>query len=556
MKKTLLFLLVGFLTYFVQAQIPLTVKGTVVDASSGEPLIGVSILVVGTNTGAITNIDGKFNISANQNSVLKISYIGYITQEIKISGNNELDIKLSQDSKALDEVVVVGYTVQKRRDVLGAISKVNSDDLNKTPVSSTEQALQGRIAGVNVESQTGAPGSTISVRIRGASSITASNSPLYIVDGIPVEEGLSNISPSDIEDITVLKDASSAAIYGSRASNGVVLITTKKGASGESVISYNTQVGFQMHGHLTPMATTDQYIQLYNEAATTDNANSVVQRELIQGSWLKDFPDENHLENIFRIAPIQTHELSFSGGSEKMQYLLSGSIYNQEGIIKGTDYKRFSLRSNINSQVKKWLKVGLNATGGYSNNRLVSSSGDGYVSDGGSVVRYALFRSPAIPVYDSNGNFVDLPSDYYGNSVYNSFFGDGYSPEGLCVNTDHTKNTKSLTTSGDVLISLPANFFIKTTAGVDYSNVEERVYNKTWGSADRINGTNSLNVSSVESNTWTINSTLNHTISINKLNNFTSMIGTEAIKNATTGLYGSESQFTNTDADFLYLGLG
>lgn len=557
MKKTLLFLFLGIFSILdIFAQTPLQINGQVTDADTGEPLIGVSILVVGTNSGCTTNIDGKFNIKAFKNSLLRISYVGYKTQEIKITDETELNIKLPSDSKNLEDIVVVGYTVQKKRDVLGAISKVNNEDLNKIPVPSAEQALQGRVAGVNVEAQTGAPGSPISVRIRGVGSINASNDPLYIVDGIPVEGGLKNLSTNEIEDITVLKDASAAAIYGSRASNGVVLVTTKNGKSGESKINYNTQIGFQMHGHLTPMASTDQYIQLYNEAAEADNSNSVVQRELIQGSWLKDFPNVNHLEEIFRIAPIQSHELSFSGGNDKTQYLISGNYFSQAGIIEGSDYNRFNLRSNINSQVKKWLKVGLNATGGYSFNRLISSSGDGYAGEGGSIVRYALFRSPAIPVYDTKGNFVDLPSDYYGNSVYNSFFGDGYSPEGLCANTDRTQKIKSLTASGNIIILLPANIFIKTTAGTDYNDTENREYDKTWGSANRINGTNGLSISTVKSNTWTINTTFNQSISVNRMNNLNYMIGTEAIENLTWGLYGSESEFSNTNPDFLYLGLG
>ena len=556
MKKTLFLLMLSFSCLIMQAQTPVQVKGTVKDASTGEELIGVSILVMGTGTGTTTDYNGNFTLSAPLNVTLKVSYIGYQTQEVTVTDVPSLDIKLSQDSKTLDEVVVVGYTVQKKRDVLGAIGKVNDEELNKVPVSSAQQALQGRVAGVNVATQTGAPGSGISVRIRGVGSINASNEPLYIVDGIPVEGGLNNLSPNEIENMTVLKDASSAAIYGSRASNGVVLITTKTGKAGESKITYNTQIGYQMHGRLTPMTNTEQYIRMYNEAATADNANSVVKRELIQGTWLKDFPDVNHLSEIFRVAPMQTHELAFSGGNEKMQYLIAGTIFKQDGIIKGSNYNRYNLRSNISSDVKKWLKVGLNMNGGFSNNRLISSSGDGYAGEGGSVVRYALFRTPAIPVYDANGNFVDLPGEFYGNSVYNSFFGDGYSPEALTANTDRTRKMKSFMVSGNVMLTLPANFILKTTAGTDYNDTEMREFYKTWGTAGRINGTNGLSVSTVKSNTWTVNTTLNHSVTLNEVHNLNSMIGAEAIRNTGNGLYGNESEFTNTSPNFIYLGLG
>ncbi|MCE5331884.1 MAG: TonB-dependent receptor [Bacteroidales bacterium] len=556
MKKTLFILLLSLIVIASQAQALIDVKGVVKDAVSGEELIGVNILVEGTHAGTVTGINGDFSISTPQNGTIRISYIGYKSQEIRLTGENFLTIKLEPDAQIIDEVVVVGYSVQKKRDVLGSVSKVDGTDISKIPVASTQQALQGRVAGVNVSTQTGAPGAPVSVRIRGVNSMSLSNEPLYIVDGIPVEGALNNISPNEIESMSILKDASSAAIYGSRATNGVVLITTKSGKSGDSKISYNTQLGFQQHGRLTKMASTDQYISLYNEAATADNATSVVQRALIENAWVKDFPNVNHLEEIFRTAPFQSHELSISGGTEKTQYLVAGTIYKQDGIINNTNYNRTSLRSNINSQVKKWLKVGLNVSGGISNNRLVSSSGDGYAGEGGSVVRYALYRNPAIPVRNSLGEFIDLPSEYYGNSVYNSFFGDGYNPVGLTENTDRTKKIKSLLTTGNVLISLPANLMLKTTAGLDYNNTELREYNKTWGTANRINGTNGLSASIVNTVNWSVNSTLSHNIVFAENHNLNSMIGAEAIKNSGSGMYGSESEFLNTDPDFLFLGLG
>lgn len=532
------------------------VKGVVKDAETGEPLIGVNILVEGTQAGTVTGLDGDFSIAVSRNATIRISYVGYKTKTINYAGETYLTIPLELDAQVIEELVVVGYSVQKKRDVLGAISKVESTELSKIPVASTQQALQGRVAGVNVSAQTGAPGAPISVRIRGVNSISLSNDPLYIVDGIPVEGALNNISPNEIESMTVLKDASSAAIYGSRATNGVVLITTKSGQSGDAKINYNTQLGFQQHGRLTKMATTEQYISMYNEAARADNATSVVQRAIIEGAWVKDFANVNHLEEIFRTAPFQSHEISISGGSEKTQYLIAGTIYKQDGIIKNTNYSRTNLRSNINSQVKKWLKVGLNISGGMSDNRLISSSGDGFAGEGGSVVRYALFRNPAIPVYNATGNIVDLPSEYYGNSVYNSFFGDGYSPEGLTENTDRTRKSKTLLATGNVLITLPADLMLKTTAGIDYNNTVNRVYDKTWGTANRINSTNGLSVTTEDNFNWVVNTTLNHNISLNDTHNLSSMIGAEAIKNSGSGLYASESEFLNTDPDFLYLGMG
>lgn len=531
-------------------------KGTVKDVKTGELLIGVNIIVEGSQTGTVTDLDGNFVISAPADGTLKISYIGYKTQQVKFSGQKMLDIQLESDSKTIDEIVVVGYSVQKKRDVLGAISKVGSNELSKIPVASAQQALQGRIAGVNVAAQTGAPGAPISVRIRGVNSIGLGNEPLYIVDGIPIEGALNNIPPGEIETMTVLKDASSAAIYGSRATNGVILITTKSGKSGDARITYNTQIGFQTHGRLTKMASTDQYIKLYNEAATADNKGSIVQRSLIEGNWVKDFPNVSHIDEIFQTAPLQLHELSISGGNEKTTYLISAAYYNQDGIIKNTGYQRANVRSNISSDVKKWLQVGLNVSGSISNNRLVSSSGDGSAGEGGSVVRYALYRNPAIPVYNAAGNYVDLPSEYYGDAVYNSFFGDGYSPEGLAANTDRTKKIKTLLATGNVLVKFTPDLLWKTTAGIDYNVTDKREYNKTWGTANRINSTNGLNISSEGSSNWTINSTLNYSVNWNENSNLSALVGTEAVKQTANGLYLSDSQFANTDPDFLYIGKG
>jgi len=556
MKKTLFLIFLISLGFALHAQEPVKISGVIKDAVTNEELIGVNVIIIGTSTGTVSDVNGNFSLSVPSNGSIKVSYIGYQTQEIKISDQKTLNILLAPESKMIDEVVVVGYSVQKKRDVLGAISKVSGDELSKIPVASAQQALQGRVAGVEVAAQTGAPGAPISVRIRGVNSIGLTNEPLYIVDGFPVEGALNNISTNEIESMTILKDASSSAIYGSRATNGVILITTKSGKAGTAKITFNTQLGFQTHGHLTPMATTSQYIQMYNEAAAADNLTSVVQRPLIAGDYLKTFPNVNHLAEIFQTAPLQSYELSISGGDEKTQYLISGSYFNQVGIINNTGYDRFSLRSNISSDVKKWLHVGLNVSGGLSNNRLDDSSGDGSTSGGGSVVRYALYRSPAIPVYNSTGGYVDLPSEYYGNSVYNSFFGDGYSPEGLAANTDRTKKIKSLLASGNVLIKFPSNIFWKNTFGVDYSDQEIREFNKTWGTQNRINDPNSLNVSSTTDVNWTFNSTLNHSIKLGEKNNLTSLVGVEAIKKAGYSLSASDSEFSNTDPDFLYIGKG
>ena len=402
--KKLTSILLG-LTLTLAAFAQNSVSGTVTEAATGEPVIGAGVMVQGTTVGTVTDLDGKYQLNVPDGAVLLFDCIGFATVTVPVEGKSVIDVQLSEDTQFLDEVVVVGYSVMKRRDVLGAVSKIDGDQLGKVPVSSVQESLQGRIAGVNVTSQTGAPGAGISVRVRGTSSISSSNDPLYIVDGIPVEGALNTIAAGDIDNITVLKDASSAAIYGSRATNGVVLITTKSGKEGTSRITYNMQAGVQFHGALPKMVNTDEYIKIYNEAATNDNKTLSIPRRLLEGEYLKDFADVNHLEQIFRLAPIHQHDLSVSGGTSKTQYLISATYFNQQGIIRNSDYDRAGLRASITSQVKDWLKLGLNVSGSLSNNRLLASSGDGYQNDeGGSVVRYALFRHPAIPVFDQDGN--------------------------------------------------------------------------------------------------------------------------------------------------------
>jgi len=555
MKRTLLFLFLSIFCFAAQAQDVVQVTGIVHDGESNEALIGVTVMVVGGSSAVISDVNGNFSLKVPQNGVIRLSYLGFLSQDITVTEPTHLEIKMLPDKQSLDEVVVVGYTVQKKRDVLGAVSKLNGSELTTIPVPSAQQALQGRVAGVQVSAQTGAPGSNISVRIRGIGSISSGNEPLYIVDGIPVEGALNNLSPSEIESMTILKDASSAAIYGSRANNGVVLITTRSGKPGVAKITYNAQLGFQTHGRLTPMATTDQYIKLYNEAATADNEVSVVKRQLIEGAWLKDFPNVNHIDEIFRTAPLQSHELSISGGNDKTQYLVSASFFDQMGIILHTNYQRFNMRSNITTEVKSWLHLGFNVSGGFSNNRTVSSSGDGYISEGGSVVRYALYRSPALPVFDASGNYVSLPSTLYGDPVYNSFFGDGYSPEGLAMNTDRTKKIKTLLATGNVLIALPAKLFWKTTFGLDYSDVTNREFYGIW-MLDRANSDNALNMAYTNVLNKTINSTLNHSLTWGEKNNLTSMIGAEAIQEDGNSIGLSDSKFSNTNPDFLFIGMG
>ena len=329
--KNLLLTCAMLMSTMAFAQDKITVTGTVSDADTGEPLIGVSILENGSiSNGVITDLDGNYSITVDPASVLDISYIGYETVKENVSGRSTINIGLHVQTEYMEEVVVVGYAVMKKRDVTGAISKVSSKDLNAMPVASGSQALQGRVAGMQVSAATGAPGADISVRIRGVGSIYSDNSPLYIIDGIPSADGMNNISPNDIENISVLKDASSAAIYGSRATNGVILITTKQGKSGDARISYNGTVNLQVAANFIDMANTAEYVEIYNEAQRNDGNFEELG---IPDSVLSQLDDVDYVRAIFRPALMHTHELSVSGGTDKIRYLVSGSYYDQDGTI-------------------------------------------------------------------------------------------------------------------------------------------------------------------------------------------------------------------------------
>lgn len=556
-KKIFLSLLCFMAIGVAAAQQKETVSGTVSDAQTGEPLLGVSIRVDGTTTGTSTDMDGKFTISTLPNATLIFSYMGYEPERVSVDGRSELDVKMTIQSAMMDEVVVVGYTSMKKRDVLGAVSKLDGSAITALPVSSPAQAMQGRIAGVSVSNATGAPGAGVSVRVRGVGSISSDNEPLYIVDGIPLEDAINLISPNDIENITVLKDASSAAIYGSRANNGVVLITTKQGVKGKAKVTYHGQFGFQTHGHLIPMANASEYIDIYNQSVVNDNMMGGIQRTAITENYMNGLADVDQVAAIFQTAPIFVQELTVSGGGEKVNYLISGSYYGQEGIILNNGYNRTSIRSNITSEVKDWLSVGLNLNAAMANTKYVSSSGDGYGnSEGGSVVRYAMFRNPNIPIRDTNGNFVDLPSVYFGNSIYDTFFGDGYNPVGLAEYTD--RNRRDVMVFGKLNLTFKLPFGLKWTNnfGVDYKGSDYKVYNRSWGDGNRINNPNGVSLEQARYLNWTFNTVADYHHTFGEDHNLSAMIGFEAISNSVYTTNQSDQNFPVWDKNLLYVGNG
>lgn len=364
-----------------------TVTGVVKDIT-GEPIIGANIVEAGTTNGTITDMDGKFLLSvSNLNVSLNISYIGYQSLVFPLNGRSQVTIELKEDLQNLEEVVVVGYGVVKKRDLTGSVASVKGEKLTETASFSTTEALQGRAAGITVMRTNSTPGGKSSIRIRGNRSLKATNDPLYVVDGIPIVVGLDEMSPSDIESIEILKDASATAIYGSRGANGVILITTKKGKAGKAQISYNGYYGIQEATRKIDMMDGGEWVELVREAnrATTKTTPyplvptldwdkkigyftadpSVLSKIEMgydeNGNWHPDrVPYNDWMGEALQTAPIQNHEVSVRGGTDKIKLLASATYFNQEGIVKGQDYSRYSVRVNFDWDLNDYLKIGGN----------------------------------------------------------------------------------------------------------------------------------------------------------------------------------------------------
>ena len=524
-------------------------KGLVTD-QSGKPMPGATIVVKGTKISTQTDANGVFSLNAPSNAVLVISYIGYKTIEVEVNGKMEMAVQIEETKNDLNEIVVLGYQSQKRSEIAGAVTTVNVEDISKIPIGFADQALQGQASGVRITQSTGQPGDGIAMRIRGVGTVN-NNDPLYIIDGVPTQDGINFLAADDIASITVLKDAASAAIYGARSSNGVVVVTTKSGKAGKMVINYSVFAGVQTHGHLTPMVNAAEYKTLFNEMVTNDNQGLLPNNPLLK-SPIPDtiqMANTNWIGSIFRTAPEQDHELSISGGNEKTQYSVSGNYFRQDGIVLNSLYDRSTLRTKLISEVTEKLKIGTNLSFSFYNKNSVGSSGDGYGGNGGSVVRYALFRDPAIPVYSSPGVYSDLPQ-------YPGFFGDGYNPVGLANNTDNKE--KQFRGFGDVFAEykILRDLVFKSDFGGDVFITEGKTFNLNWGTNGRINNPNTLTEKQTTSENMVWNNTFRYNKALNEKNSLNLLVGTEAVSNTTIYTNETQQNFTTQIPSLEFLGNG
>ncbi|WP_372652324.1 SusC/RagA family TonB-linked outer membrane protein, partial [Draconibacterium sp.] len=452
-----LVLLLGF-NLSVHAQNSIDVRGVVSDAS-GDPLPGVNIVIKGTLQGTLTDPNGNYRITVpGSDAVLVFSFIGYNSQEVTVGNQSEINVSLKEDLKQLDEVVVIGYGSVARKDVTTAVSTVSTKEINERPIVSAAQAIQGKAAGVNVYQPSGAPGGEMVIRVRGTTSFNGSNSPLYVVDGVPVDN-LNFLSPMDIASMQILKDASSAAIYGSRAANGVILITTKQ-ASGEAKISLNTQFGVSHVANQIKSLNAAQYKELIDEI----RPGAIPEGTTDQTDWFNE---------VYGTGITQNYQLQISDGNDKTRYFISGGYLNEKGVLSSAFFRRYNLRSNVESQVRSWLNIGLNLS--YSDNtRNGVTTGAG--SNRGGVV-LAVVNLPTA------SNIIDPQTGLYNRT----FFGQNIvNPIESIENGKNNKNNENrLIASGSSTITFLPELTLKSSFTLDRRNGKNTGFNPPVHGSDR-----------------------------------------------------------------------
>lgn len=484
-------------------------KGTVTDAK-GEPIIGANIKVEGTNIGTITNMDGQFTLNVPENAILQISYIGFISQNIKVGTNKSITVQLQEDSQSLEEVVVVGYGTMKKSDLTGSVSSLTSDNFKTGTDLTPQQLMQGSFSGVNISQNSGKPGGSNTIRVRGGTSITASNDPLYVIDGVPISTSagvnqsniststtdffdqepvnpLANINPGDIESINILKDASATAIYGSRGANGVIMITTKKGKQGVRQLDYSFNLGISTVAKKLDVLTGDEY------RSTVSDLGLTLDDKGMNTDWQ---------DIIFRTAISQNHHLSFMSGSEHTNYRASVGYSNQNGILKGSGMKSANGRVNINHKaLNDKLKLDMNLSYGETDSDQAPLSNTVGSEMGSSMLYEAYVFNPTYPIYNEEGDYYDVPpyrvnpasfskelldkrstSQFLGNLTADWNF---YKPLTFQVNIGYNKNTinRNSYISKSNLLGNSNNGYVTVQKLSDYSKLLETIlkYNQDFG---------------------------------------------------------------------------
>lgn len=515
-------LLMGVCTVTAQS---LSVSGVVTDASDGSPIPGASVSVKGsTKGGTATDANGKYTVSASQGNTLVFTFIGMEKQEI-IVRQNVINVQMQSDSKMLSEVVAIGYGTARKSDLSGSSSSITTEKLKGSVITNLDQALQGRAAGVTAVYTSGQPGSSVSIRVRGQNTINANAEPLYVIDGVPIQNRsfsgadfglgdalgngktstispLSTLNPADILTMEILKDASATAIYGAQGSNGVILITTKRGSKGEAKVTYEGLYGIQRQAKRLDVMNLKEFAEYCNEIAS-ETAGRDVRDEFSDPSLLGN--GTNWQDAVFQIAPMQSHTLSASGGTDYIHYMVSGSYMNQDGTVVGTKFERASIRSNLDAMVKPWLKVGLNLSYAMTKERLgLADSDEG-------IINTALLSTPDIPIYDMEGNYTSVSREGVASRI---------NPIGKALDEDNLLDRNKMIGNVYVDATLMKGLVLHSEFAVDLGGSQAERFRPivTYGSWKR----------TINSDAWQTNSsafwqlkdylTYNKSIGLNKLN--------------------------------------
>jgi TonB-linked SusC/RagA family outer membrane protein len=538
LTKLIIFCFLSVLfSVYGQAQ-DLTIKGKVID-EGGLPVPGAGVLIKGTTNATSSDMDGNFQIKADSNGTLVFSFVGYGTVQEAIKGRTTINVKLNPESQSLQEVVVVGYGTQKKREVTGAVSVVDSKALEILKPIRIEQALQGTVSGVNVTTSSGSPGAGLDIRIRGIAT-NGDAAPLVIIDGYIGELGLLN--PNDVETMTVLKDAQ-AAIYGSAAANGVILVTTKTGKkNSKGKISYNTYSGFQETSRTLSTLNATQYASLLNESYA--NGGKPLPYPLLNSSLGKGTDWQNEVFNTG--VPVISHDLTFSGGSEKITYAVSGSHLNQEGIIGGdkSGFLRNTARLSLNADLTDRLKLKTNVIYTYFNRKTLLENGNA------SVLLNAVNSPSTIAPYDANGNFTVFPGGSLGNEMIN--------PLAQIANTYNDFNFKQISGNFGLDYKLFKDFVISSSIGFKTANSEGKSFFPIvdYGSGKVFNTPRStVNQSAINDNNYSFDLYGTYTKTIAEDHKISAMIGNTIFKEYGNGLFGTGYDVPNNSWDFADISL-
>ncbi|MCD8385659.1 MAG: TonB-dependent receptor [Bacteroidales bacterium] len=550
--KSRFWLLTVMLLWALSAAAQSTVTGTVFDPT-GEPVIGASVTEKGQTMGVPTDIDGRFTIKVSnlKSAVLVVRYVGMDTKEVPVNGKTSIDITLSDSSVALDEVVVVGYGTQKRSDITGSVASLSEDQMRQTIVTNADQMLQGKVAGVQVTQNSGAPGGATSVRIRGASSLNSSNEPLYIIDGVPMSGNneiggfdwmggtngqttvnpLAAIAPSDIVSIDVLKDASACAIYGAAGANGVVMVTTRRGSAGQSNITYDGYVAWQTTAKRLDMMNLRQYAQYQQQLLSEGILNSTTfDTTYADASLLGEGTDWQ--DEVFRTAFMQSHQVGVSGGNDKTTYAISGGWMEQEGIIIGSDFTRFNTRFNIDNNFNKYIKIGGSLA--YTRTDETITRNDG--SDG--VIMQAMTMMPSVPVRDFDGNWAG-PSTVNGSSTWN--------PVALALQTNNTLLRQRIMGNFYLSVDFLKHFTFRAEYAFDASQNQNKSYIPRYEFGLVSNDINQMMQREDHSFYWMQKDYVTYHQTFNKVHDVTIMAGFEASKSTWNGTQLIKKNFTTDD---------